>query len=81
MSIQLQSQTITVFRQMKRYDVPFVIFINKLDRVFANPERALKQMRAKLGLNCAMVHLPIGLEKDFAGLIDVIEGQAIYFEV
>ena len=77
----VQSQTITVFRQMKRYDVPFVVFINKLDRVFANPERALRQMRAKLGLNCAMIHLNIGIEKDFQGLIDVIEGEAIYFEV
>ena len=77
----VQSQTITVFRQMKRYDVPFVVFINKLDRVFANPERAVKQMRAKLGLNCAMIHLNIGIEKDFKGIIDVIEGEAIYFEV
>ena len=76
----VQSQTVTVFRQMKRYDVPFVVFINKLDRVFANPEKAVSQMRGKLGLNCAFIQLPIGLEKDFSGIIDVIENDAMYFD-
>ena len=76
----VQSQTVTVFRQMKRYNVPFVIFINKLDRINANPLRALEQMRKKLGFNCAFVHLPMGLEKDLKGIIDIIENEALYFD-
>ena len=75
----VQSQTLTVFRQMKRYNVPFVVFINKLDRTGANPEKCINQMRRKLGINTAFMYYNIGLEKEFEGLIDIVENEVVYF--
>lgn len=75
----VQSQTMTVYRQMKRYNVPNVAFINKLDRMGSDPLRVLSQIRSKLGQNCALVQLPIGLESDFSGVVDIIQRKALYF--
>jgi elongation factor G len=76
----VQSQSITVNRQMSRYKVPRVVFINKCDRTGANPERVTKQVRDKLGLNAVMLQMPIGLEGDLEGVIDLVKMKAIYFD-
>ena len=104
----VQSQTITVLRQMQRYKgndsrkfilisrrilsffsfvhdenrikVPFVIFVNKLDRFGANPLKCLEGLKTKVGLNCAFVHLPMGLETELEGVIDIIDNEAVYFD-
>lgn len=76
----VQSQTMTVNRQMKRYNVPCLAFINKLDRLNANPERVLDQLRTKLNFTAAMIQIPIGLESKVEGIIDVIRMQSIYFD-
>ncbi len=76
----VQSQSITVDRQMRRYKVPRLAFVNKLDRVGANPYRVTDQLREKLGLNSVMLQIPIGLEADHQGVVDLVTMQAIYFD-
>ena len=76
----VQSQSITVDRQMKRYKVPCLAFINKLDRLGANHRRTLEQLQGKLRHNAAFVQLPIGLESNNKGIIDLIYQKALYFE-
>ena len=76
----VQSQSITVDRQMTRYNVPRIAFINKCDRTGANPERVVRQLREKLNLNAIMLQIPIGLENDLDGVVDLITMEAVYFE-
>ena len=76
----VQSQSITVDRQLKRYHVPRVAFVNKCDRQGANPVRVCNQVREKLGLNAHMMELPIGLEDKLEGVVDLVTMKAIYFE-
>ncbi len=76
----VQSQSITVNRQMTRYKVPRIAFINKCDRTGANPERVTQQLRDKLELNAHMMQLPIGLENDLAGVVDLVTMKAVYYE-
>ena len=76
----VQSQSITVDRQMKRYNVPRIAFINKLDRTGANPFRVASDIREKLKLNAVMIQIPIGLEGDIAGVVDLITMKAYYNE-
>jgi len=76
----VQSQSITVNRQMTRYKVPRIAFINKCDRTGANPARVTRQLRDKLELNAHMMQLPIGLESDLQGVVDLVTMKAIYFE-
>jgi elongation factor G len=76
----VQSQSITVNRQMTRYRVPRVAFINKCDRTGANPDKVIKQLRDKLGLNAVPIQVPMGLEGDMQGLIDLVRMKAVYFD-
>ncbi|XP_074657531.1 elongation factor G, mitochondrial-like [Tubulanus polymorphus] len=76
----VQSQTFTVNRQMKRYNVPCIAFINKLDRMGSNPDRVLNHLRSKLYHNAAYLNIPIGLESDCKGIVDLIKQKALYFE-
>jgi len=75
----VQSQSITVDRQMKRYKVPRIAFVNKCDRSGANPQRVTRALRDKLNHNAVLLQLPIGLEADFEGVVDLVEMRAIYF--
>ena len=76
----VQSQSITVDRQMKRYSVPRVAFINKCDRSGADPMRVTSQLNEVLGHNAVLLQIPIGLEADFRGIIDLITMKAVYFD-
>ncbi|MGA0368263.1 MAG: elongation factor G [Kiritimatiellia bacterium] len=74
----VQSQSITVDRQMKRYKVPRLAFINKLDRTGANPEKVTSDLCEKLNLNAVMFQVPIGIEGDLAGAVDLFARKAYY---
>jgi elongation factor G len=75
----VQSQSITVDRQMRRYNVPRVAFVNKCDRSGANPIRVCEQLRDKLKHNSVMVQIPIGLEDEHEGHVDLVTMKARYF--
>ncbi len=76
----VQSQSMTVDRQMKRYRVPRLAFINKMDRIGANPESVVEQVREKLGADAVLMQVPIGAEDNFQGVVDLIQMKAIYFD-
>jgi elongation factor G len=76
----VQSQSITVDQQMKRYRIPCIAFVNKCDRSGANPDRVIDQLKSKLGHNAVAVQIPIGLESDFQGIIDLVSMKTIYFD-
>jgi len=76
----VQSQSITVDQQMRRYRVPCLAFINKLDRSGANPQRVLDQLRQRLGHTPVALQIPIGLEADFQGVVDLVRMKALYFD-
>jgi elongation factor G len=76
----VQSQSITVDRQMNRYKVPRIAFINKCDRAGADPYRVVNQLRQRLNHNALLMQIPIGLEGGFSGVIDLVSMKAFYFE-
>jgi elongation factor G len=76
----VQSQSITVDRQMKRYKVPRIAFVNKCDRTGANPYRVKDQLVEKLDLNAVLMQIPIGLEDRLEGVVDLVTMKAIYFD-
>ena len=76
----VQSQSLTVDRQMKRYKVPRIAFINKMDRAGANPDKVIKMIEEKLHVVPVPLQIPMGLESAFSGVIDLITMQAIFFD-
>ena len=76
----VQSQSMTVDRQMKRYKVPRLAFINKMDRTGANFDRVVQQLRDKLDVDAVPMQLPIGKEDKLQGVIDLVAMKAIYFD-
>lgn len=76
----VQSQSITVDRQMRRYKVPRIAFINKLDRSGANPFRVNNMLKEKLNHNTVLMQIPIGLENKHEGVVDLVKNKAIYFK-
>lgn len=76
----VQSQTVTVDRQMRRYNVPRITFINKMDRMGANPFRAIEQINLKLKTPAAAIQVPIGAESELKGVVNIIDRVALYNE-
>ncbi len=76
----VQSQSMTVDRQMKRYGVPCLAFVNKLDRMGGDAFKVLSQLRSKLQHHAALVQFPMGKESDFHGIVDILNDRAIYFD-
>lgn len=76
----VQSQSITVDRQMRRYNVPRIAFINKVDRAGANPDKVIMQLEEKLGHKPVLITMPIGAEDNFQGVVDLIKMKKITYE-
>lgn len=76
----VQSQSITVDRQMRRYNVPRIAFVNKCDRSGANPLRVAKMLQEKLNHKPCVMQVPIGLEDQLKGVVDLVKMKAFYFE-
>ncbi len=76
----VQAQSLTVDRQMKRYGIPRLAFVNKMDRVGSDPFKVAEQMREKLHVEVILFQLPIGLGEEFQGVIDLIEQKAYYYD-
>jgi elongation factor G len=73
----VEPQSETVWRQADKYRVPRMCFVNKLDRMGANFERCVQMIKDRLGARPAVLYLPIGIESDFKGLVDLVENRAI----
>jgi elongation factor G len=76
----VEAQSETVWKQADRYEVPRIIFVNKLDRVGAEFDRVVEDVRSRLGVVAAPIQIPIGAEKEFKGVVDLIEKRAIYYD-
>lgn len=76
----VQPQTETVWRQAKKYKVPVLAFVNKMDRTGANFNRVVMDIRNKLGATAVPIQIPMGQESEFVGVIDIVEEKAIFFD-
>ena len=77
----VQPQSETVWRQMNRYAVPRIAFVNKMDRAGANFLRCVDMIRTRLRANPVPIQLPIGAEEDFEGVVDLVKMKAIYWDM
>ena len=75
----VQPQSETVWRQANKYEVPRMVFVNKMDRSGADFMRVVEQIKKRLGRNAVPMQLPIGAEEDFKGVIDLVKMKAIYW--
>ncbi|MBA7704807.1 Elongation factor G [subsurface metagenome] len=73
----VEPQSETVWRQADRYKVPRLVYINKMDRVGADPEKAVEQMRTRIAANPLVIQIPLGREEKFRGVIDIVEMKEI----
>ena len=76
----VQAQSLTIDRQMQRYHIPRLAFINKMDRTGADPHKVVRQLREKLGCDAVLMQLPIGREANFQGCVDLVRQKALYFD-
>lgn len=76
----VQAQSLTIDRQMQRYHVPRLAFINKMDRTGADPHRVVRQLREKLACDAVLMQLPIGKESNFQGIVDLVAMKAVYYD-
>jgi elongation factor G len=76
----VQAQSLTIDRQMQRYHIPRLAFINKMDRTGADPQKVVRQLREKLACDAVLLQLPIGREADFQGVVDLVTRRALYFD-
>ncbi len=76
----VQAQSITIDRQMRRYRLPRLAFINKMDRTGADPRSVVRQVREKLGCDAVLMQLPIGSESELQGVVDLVTREALYFD-
>ncbi|HEY1416180.1 MAG TPA: elongation factor G, partial [Caulobacteraceae bacterium] len=76
----VEPQTETVWRQADRYDVPRVVFVNKMDKIGADFEKCVESIRDRLGVKAVPIQLPIGSEASFRGIIDLVRMKAVVWE-
>ncbi|AFP76100.1 Elongation factor G [Mycoplasmoides gallisepticum CA06_2006.052-5-2P] len=76
----VEPQTETVWRQASRYEVPRIVFVNKMDKTGANFQRSVESIHSRLGVKSVPIQLPIGAENDFVGVIDLVEMKAYFFD-
>src|ERR1700757_1370124 len=76
----VEPQSETVWRQADRYEVPRLAFVNKMDRVGADFERVVGQIRDRLNANPVVLQLPLGAEENFRGVIDLVRGKAVVWD-
>ena len=76
----VEPQTETVWRQADKYQVPRIVFVNKMDRVGADFDQCVRQLREKLHANPVVIHLPLGSEERFQGVIDVLAQKAVVYK-